>query len=287
MSIKLISFESKSGNAGDDFSEWLFSRLLEGKLAEESDNLLFGVGSILDESFNREFSKKNIKRKMVFGSGARRASTAPSIAEGDWTIYCVRGPLTATALGISAHLAVADPGILAPKFLPMSVGAKNQVGIVPYFAASQKFWQKLASRLGFLLVSPHLGVEEFIKALNRCDRVFCESMHGAIFADSYRIPWRPLSGTGLTFEGTTHAFKWTDWTSSMGVAFDTIKIPVVPEPASRQIATILKEELKSRFIEHELKRAISEDRFLLSSDTVLDQKQMQLMDLSVRLNDAI
>jgi succinoglycan biosynthesis protein ExoV len=287
MSIKLINFKSDSGNVGDDFSEWLFSRLIGSKLAEESDTLLFGVGSILDESFDREFSHKDIRRKMVFGSGARRASATPSIAEGNWTIYCVRGPLTATALGISAQHAVADPGILASKFLPMSLGAKNQVGIVPYFAASHKFWEKLASRLGFLLVSPHLGVEEFFKTLNRCDRVFCESMHGAIFADSYRIPWRPLSGTGLTFEGTTHAFKWTDWTSSMGVAFDTIRIPVVPESEGRKIGAILKDELKSRFIESELKRAIREDRFLLSSDTVLDQKQMLLMDLSGNLNDDI
>lgn len=279
MTVKLVHYKASSGNVGDDFSEWLFSRCLGEALAETSDTLLFGVGSILDRNFETAFSHEGIRRQMVFGSGARSASTVPDITKGDWHVYCVRGPLTARALDLPADKAVADPAILAPRLHPAKSSASGPIGIVPYYTASPKIWDQVARKFGWKVVSPHLGVEEFIAALTQCSRVFCESMHGAIFADAYRIPWRPVSGTGISSEGGTHAFKWTDWSSAMGIGFDSIKIRPIGDPAPKDALQHLKQRAKAELLSRQMAKAEAEDRFVLSRDTVLADRQNRLLDL--------
>lgn len=287
MSVQLISFKAETGNVGDDFSDWLFSKCLGPALDENSDTILFGVGSILDKKFDEAFSQDKTRRRLVFGSGARCSADIPDTSNGEWNIYCVRGPLTASALSLPSSKAVADPGILAPLFRPAQADANGPVGIVPYFTASEDAWNLVAQRLGWTVVSPHLGVEEFLDQLTGCSRVFCESMHGAIFADAYRIPWRPLSGTGLATEGATHAFKWTDWTSSMGLPFDSIKTPVISRFIKDTASEKLKQAIKARWISRILAQAAKDDRFLLSRDPVLQSRQDLLQSLMTDLQQGL
>lgn len=286
MTARLVHYKAGTGNVGDDFSEWLFSRTLGPALSEISGTLLFGVGSILDTKFDTAFGGADIHDRLVFGSGARSAVTLPDMSQGRWKVYCVRGPLTARALDLPADRAVADPAILAPRFHP-AVAAGGPVGIVPYFTASGAAWGQVAARLGWKVVSPHLGVEAFIAALTACSRVFCESMHGAIFADAYRIPWRPLSGTGAQAEGATHAFKWTDWTASMGIGFDSIRTPPVSAFAEGNAIGRLKQRAKAEWIARILEKAARGDRFLLSRDSVLAERQDRLQVLMEELRNDI
>ena len=278
MTARLVHYKATSGNVGDDFSDWLFSRYLGERLAAEGDTLLFGVGSILDRGFDKAFDDGAIRRRFVFGSGARSARSVPDVAAPGWTVYCVRGALSASAIG-QPEKALADPAILAPRLLPAAGTPAGPVGIVPYFTASHGIWGKVAEKFGWKLVSPHLGVEEFIAALTQCSRVFCESMHGAIFADAYRIPWRPVSGTGISSEGATHAFKWTDWCSGMGVAFDSIKIRPIGDPAPGNALQALKQRAKAELLMRSFGTALKEDRFTLSGDAVLTRQQERLLAL--------
>lgn len=283
MDIKLAYYKSPEGNVGDDFSPWLFSKVFGDHISDNGETLLFGVGSILDESFEKAFND-GIKSNIVFGSGARSSSTVPDITNGLWSIYCVRGPLTATALNLPLAKAIADPAILAPNFLPRetySIKDSNQIGIVPYFSASMDLWEKVAKQLGWKIISPHLQVEDFVKELLTCEKVYCESMHGAIFADAYRIPWRPLAGSSIGGEGITHAFKWTDWTSSVGIGFDSLKIPSLRTTHNTPVNHI-KNEIKVAIVKRRLIKANRNDTFYLSKSKVLSEKQEQLTQL---LND--
>lgn len=282
MAARLVHYKAASGNVGDDFSEWLFSRHLGDLLTPNGDILLFGVGSILDRSFDKAFDDGAIRRRLVFGSGARAAAGVPDTRAGDWTVYCVRGALTASAIG-QPDKAVADPAILAPRILPAAGTPSGPIGIVPYFTASHRIWGQVADKIGARVVSPHLGVEDFIAALTQCSRVFCESMHGAIFADAYRIPWRPVSGTGIPSEGATHAFKWTDWCSGMGVAFDSIKIRPIGDSPPQNMLQSLKQTAKVELLVRALEKALKEDRFTLSGDTDLTNRQDRLLDLMERM----
>lgn len=288
MTIKLAYYKSPEGNVGDDFSPWLFSKAFGNHIVDNGETLLFGVGSILDKSFENAFSK-GIKDNLVFGSGARNPDTVPDITNGSWYVYCVRGPLTATALNLPLTKAIADPAILAPNFLPRetySIKHSNQIGIVPYFSASMDLWKKIAKQLGWKIISPHLQVEDFVKDLLSCEKVYCESMHGAIFADAYRIPWRPLSGSSISGEGSTHAFKWTDWTSSMGIGFDSLKIPSL-RTTQKAAVNHIKNEIKITVVKHRLIKASRDGTFYLSKSKVIAEKQDQLSQLLSRMSEDI
>lgn len=277
MKVRLVHYKSAKGNVGDDFSDWMFSRLLEGYLDDQSPHILFGIGSILNRRFLTAFQGDASGRRFVFGSGARSADSVPDIAEGDWSIHCVRGPLTASALGLTCDKAVADPAILAPLLLPAQARGDGPIGVVPYFTASHELWGAIAAKLGWTVISPHLSVEAFVSALTQCRQVFCESMHGAIFADAYRIPWRPLSATGASSEGATHAFKWSDWAAAMGVPFDSIQMMGLGGTPSRKPVARLKQRVKIEMICRKLTAAEKQGRFLMSSPAVLESRQQTLM----------
>jgi succinoglycan biosynthesis protein ExoV len=279
MNVRLIHYKAAKGNVGDDFSAWMFSRLLSTPLNEKASSVLFGVGSILD----RRFLQGTPERYSVFGSGARSRHDVPDTTVGDWRIYAVRGPLTARALGLPCDRAVCDPGVLAPTLYPVVPDPQAEIGIVPYYTASTDLWSAVARREGWKIVSPHLGVEDFITALCTCRKVFCESMHGAIFADAYGIPWRPLSATGQQNEGRTHAFKWTDWASSVGLGFDSLKLPGLTAGAGG--LDRLKTRAKVAWVHRRLKEAVEEDAFLLSDRKLLHGHQARLQELARQLDE--
>lgn len=287
MAIKLVSYTVPGGNVGDDFGPWLFSRALKGALSVHGDTLLFGVGSILSTDFlaDAEASMEGVGQRLrvVFGSGARGPQSLPNLSNGDWRFYCVRGPLTARIAGLPCEKAVADPAILAPLLLPATPDASGPEGIVPYFGASDRAWRAVAQYLGWQVISPCQPVEAFIGALLRCSRVWCESMHGAIFADAYGIPWRPISGVGASNEGHTNSFKWTDWSASMGLGFDPLP-SLHFYPPDGKLMSLVKERLKVRLMADQLAKASRADRHLLSDRALLRERQDRLSELMDKMS---
>lgn len=277
-SFRLATWTAENGNVGDDYSGWLFSRALGERLQPDGDILLFGVGSILSRSFENAFRDSKVRACAVFGSGARGPASLPDLSNGDWHVYCVRGPLTACIAGLPCEKAVADPAILSPRLIPAAVNPNGPVGIVPYFTASESAWTSVSTSLGWRLVSPHQTVEDFVAQLAGCSRVWCESMHGAIFADAYGIPWRPISGTSIRNEGRTHAFKWTDWASSVGLGFDPLPGLALPERLSGT-ASHVKQRIKAEMMARWLGRADLQDRHLLSNRTLMIERQDRLFEL--------
>ncbi|MCK7493605.1 MAG: polysaccharide pyruvyl transferase family protein [Comamonadaceae bacterium] len=52
-----------------------------------------------------------------------------------------------------------------------------------------------------------------IEAIRSCDLLLTETMHGAIVADLYRVPWVAVTCTDIV-----HSLKWRDWLSSLRLA---------------------------------------------------------------------
>jgi succinoglycan biosynthesis protein ExoV len=275
MTFRLVSYVAPDGNVGDDYSRWLFSLALGEDLRSDGEILLFGVGSILTSDFEEKFRDERIRACTVFGSGARGPDDLPKLSEGSWSVFAVRGPLTARVANIPCADAVADPGILAPRLIDARADAEGPVGIVPYFSSSELAWTRVANHLGWNVISPKSTVENFMAAIAKCSRVWCESMHGAIFADAYGVPWRPISATSVAAEGRTHAFKWTDWTASMGLGFDPLGGLPFPDHHGSTLSS-LKESIKIELMSNYLYRADKQDRHLLSNRNLLSLKQEEL-----------
>jgi succinoglycan biosynthesis protein ExoV len=221
--MKLVYARIKNGNFGDDLNPWLWQRALPGYLNADPGSYFFGIGTILREKYVREIPAA--ARKVVFGSGAGYGA-APKV-DRSWTIYCVRGPLTARVLGIDASLAITDPAILAVDYLKDLNVQRECCGFIPHHkTAENSNWRAVCEAAGLRYINPEQKPEEVMRQIAGCRSVIAESMHGAILADAFRVPWMPV----VLSRGIL-PFKWCDWSASLGINYRPAVIrPFLYEP---------------------------------------------------------
>lgn len=204
--MKVFYHHTVGGNVGDDMNAVLWHRILP-----ELDDLtrvdwLVGAGTILDQRINELPG-----RKVIMGTGFRPGRTVDA---SDEAIHfaAVRGFLTADHCGLGREIAVCDPGFAVGRLWPMTHQPSERVAFIPHIYSEQYSQiSAVAAEAGFEVISPTLELEEFLHRLARCGRVFCESLHGAIFADALRRPWARVRVCSSHYEGAGVAdFKWTD-----------------------------------------------------------------------------
>jgi succinoglycan biosynthesis protein ExoV len=209
--LKLYYFKSADGvpNFGDDLNPWLWGQLLGDYLASESDTILSGIGTLLNERFPRA------RRTIVFGSGVGFGSSIPRIDD-TWTFSCVRGPLSAQALGLPASLAITDPALFVADFLPKeTVAPRHKFSYMPHYRNANDHWAAVCRMLGFGYVDPRAPMEDVLAGIRGSHVLIAEAMHGAIVADALGVPWIPVRTAGV---GTLE-FKWRDWCESLSLSY--------------------------------------------------------------------
>ena len=92
-------------NFGDVLNTWLWPKLLPNMFDEDAGILFVGIGTLLNDFIPAK------PLKAVFGAGVGYGKGLPVIDQ-NWKIYCVRGPLSAQALGLEPKLAVTDSAAL-------------------------------------------------------------------------------------------------------------------------------------------------------------------------------
>ncbi len=263
-------FKYEKGNVGDDLNMWLWPKVLRDKvnLTNDSNNVLIGIGSIFDAKF--EFDKYN--NKLVLGPGARGPESLPELNE-SWDVKFVRGPKTLALIENKVQTKyITDPAILISEYFN-KVDSPTEIGFIPYFKTDHKPWEAIANELGFTLISPHLSVEEFTVAISKCKFVITEAMHGAIFADSLRIPWFPITSYSLHYEKDTHFFKWEDWALSMELNIEEMVLPIFWENDSK-----LKLMYKKYIIKRKLSK-IKKDNCYLSTEQCFNKKVTEIKNV--------
>ena len=123
--LKLFYFKSADGvpNFGDDLNPWLWRRLLAGYLSDDAPTLLTGIGTILNDRVPKA------SETLVFGSGVGFGGGLPQV-DASWTIYCVRGPLSAQALAGFVTVGLATP-VAASQAAMIAVAAPKIRGNIP------------------------------------------------------------------------------------------------------------------------------------------------------------
>lgn len=224
--VRLLRYKPEVPNFGDDLNERLWPALapaLFGTGAGDSGHgdSFVGIGTIvgIDPGASR--------RLHVFSSGA--GYTAADRWDGlDVQYHCVRGPVTARVLGLSENAPLTDGAILAPliaDFRQTKGEGGGRTVIVPHFETiAFPGWERTAVNSGFDLVDPRGTPEAVISALAGAQLVLTESLHGAIIADAYGVPWR-----GFAVSGNFSIAKWTDWTASMNIDAEVALVPP-PDP---------------------------------------------------------
>jgi succinoglycan biosynthesis protein ExoV len=209
--LKLYYFKSADGvpNFGDDLNPWIWRQLLGEYIADESDTVFAGIGTLLNDRFPRA------RRTIVFGAGVGFGSGAPHV-DASWTFYCVRGPLSAQALGLPAAMAITDPALFVADLLPAHAEPPiHKFSYMPHYRNASDHWEAVCRALGFGYIDPRRPREAVIDDIRRTQVLIAEAMHGAIVADALGVPWIPVRTGGA---GTLE-FKWRDWCGSVGLSY--------------------------------------------------------------------
>ncbi len=201
----LFYCQTPSGNFGDDLNPWLWSRLAPEICDPQDKRLFIGIGTLLSNRIPAD------SIKVVFGAGW--AGTRLPKVNSTWKIYCVRGPLTATAMGLPAELALTDPAILVRGLLTGTVEKSYPISFMPHHLSLLRAnWPSLCPRVAIHCIDARAGVDEVVLELRRTSLLLAESMHGAIVADALRVPWIPVR-----LYSQINEFKWRDWMQSLEV----------------------------------------------------------------------
>ena len=277
--MKVFYHRAPPGNVGDDLNAVLWQRLIPDLQQLATADWLIGVGTILDRRIDALPG-----RKIVMGSGLR-PDTADHYRFGrDVRFAAVRGVLTAQRIGLGNAVTLGDPGFLVAQYRQARRVIVERIGFVPHIYSER--WSGMsvaAADAGLHVISPTLALNDFLEQLQGCARVYCESLHGAIFADALRVPWARVRICSHLYEGAGVAeFKWRD-------AFSVVDLPVTPVHSAAILPTkrswpLLRRGLRPLQVitEQRLARALARRRddaslFQLSSEARLQERVAGLL----------
>jgi succinoglycan biosynthesis protein ExoV len=206
------------GNFGDELNRWLWPGLLADVLGNAEDDVLFvGIGTVLDRNL------PSARVTVIFGTGTGYTPPPPDISTqpSRWRIYGVRGPLTARVLNLDKRTAMTDPAILLATLPEFKGLDRRGVIFIPHWKSVRYGdWKGICNTLGIEFVDPCQDSKLVVRRIASAEKVIAESMHAAIIADAFRVPWIPVA---LSRE--ISPFKWVDWASSLNVAYRPVCLP--------------------------------------------------------------
>ena len=211
-------WESAHGNFGDDLNLWLWDFLLPGFRDVHPDMLLVGVGTVLNQVLLPPG-----RSKLVVGSGFGYGAPPDFSDRAEWDIRCVRGPLTAAKLGLDDALGIVDPAVMVadmPEF--QGLPKLHEAIFVPHWESTiGGIWPAVCQAVGLAYIDPREEAKSVIRAIAQSRLVVAESMHAAILADAFRVPW-----VAVTTSRVINSFKWEDWAASLRLTYRPRRVPI-------------------------------------------------------------
>lgn len=209
-------FKAAHGNVGDDLNPWLWERLVPGLFDDDDGTLFVGIGTLLNDRLPAA------RRTVVFGTGAGYGSRPP-VPDATWTVYCVRGPVTAAALGLPADLAITDPAALVATLGIRPRASDRTPAFMPHHvSAPLADWKAICDDVQLRFIDPRWSVDRVLGELQATSLLVTEAMHGAILADTLRIPWIPTVCAEQVL-----ALKWVDWCRSLNLTYRPLPLPLL------------------------------------------------------------
>ena len=222
--MKLIYFRGEGGvtNFGDELNRVVWPHFMPAAFDSDDGRQFIGIGTLLNDRL------PPAARTVVFGAGV--GYYGPPRRDDTWDIYCVRGPLSARALGLPPDAAATDPAALVVRIdQPTPTSATRWTrAFMPHWQSEPDEWKMVCAAAGIGFIDPRWPPRQVLDALRRTDLLVTEAMHVAIVADALRIPWIPVRT-----RPAIKSFKWEDWCQSMGVDYRPCDLPTIwPKPTS-------------------------------------------------------
>jgi len=172
-------------NAGDWVGPFLYKAITSNEPHfRKASNKSLSTVYLTVGSLARWFCEDSI----VWGSGIIERN------EDFWQPYqtlAVRGPHTRDRfleLGYSCPEIYGDPAILMPKFYKPEQAVEYKLGIIPHYSNFDQAIEYYGKDEDTLVIDIKLPLKEVIKKILSCKSIVSSSLHGLIFAHSYKIP---------------------------------------------------------------------------------------------------
>lgn len=211
--MKLYYHRPARANVGDDLNAVIWREVFPEYPDFDMADWLIGAGTILDRRLHALPGQK-----LVVGAGYRPGQRTLRFGR-DVFFAGVRGKLSAARLGLAPDRVACDPAFVFARHATGRSRTSGDVGFVPHIYSEERTGiAAAAAAAGLEVISPGLAPGEFVRRLDRCARVYCEAMHGAILADALRVPWARVRVSAHFYEGDgVNDFKWRDAFSVLGV----------------------------------------------------------------------
>ncbi|UQG54163.1 MULTISPECIES: polysaccharide pyruvyl transferase family protein [unclassified Marinobacter] len=280
-----FSSEYNSSNFGDDINPELLGRLFSKRLIASENVCILGVGTILNDHNIKAVD--SFKKKVIFSSGVGYGAVTNDLDE-SWDVVCVRGPKSAEALKVGAEKAVCDGAILLSDYYEVFPESCRCISVtfIPHLKthwSAGKALKKITQSLGINYLSPDVTQVDFIKQVSQSKLVITEAMHGAILADTMRVPWLPIQ----IYEH--NRFKWEDWFQSINQNYSSRKMNVSiwnsPKSIVKRSIKAPYQAVKSGLIAQQISQWASSNEAIMSSDALLSEKKRDLQERVAYINE--
>lgn len=230
--MKVMTWQTP--NFGDRLNDIVWEHFIPDLLDDNEDALLVGIGSLL----NHRLPKDPIK--FVLGSGVGHGEMPER--DSSWRIVWVRGPVSTSVLDIDPSYAMTDGAILLKEMCTDPMGDEWDCSFIPHetaiLAGARDWLRGFCAQCGIHFIDPHQPPLQVIDEIRRSRQLLTEALHGAIVADTFRVPWLPLARRGV------YQLKWRDWTQSMSLPYKPVPVayrpqwfsPGAPQRLSRKLA---------------------------------------------------
>ena len=214
--MKLFYYETQSPtkNFGDELNSWLWPKLLP-ELDSCEKSVFIGIGTLLNDVTPDLI--KEAESVVFFSTGAGYGRSLRFQPPPNWQICCVRGPLSARRLNLQPSLAITDGAALLKRHFPAfsKSDCRYDFSYMPHFRhGSRHLFKAVCKRAGIHYIDPAGEVESVIADILTTKVLISEAMHGAIVADTLRVPWIPVRTSPKILP-----FKWRDWCASMQLPY--------------------------------------------------------------------
>lgn len=209
-------------NLGDYITELLISRMGHTPIrygsGEEFDNngCLLAVGSLLG---HWDFTSRIKGPIAVWGTGAR-GPEAKAWAEANAeriTFHAVRGPLSAEVLELDSNFPQGDPALLLPHYIQQGE-ASGRISYIPHIGSLPLVKLSEIAEVGANHIIPvtclREEAESRIQEISGSAFVLTGSLHGAIIAQAYGVPWAICIPK---HRNLVMPFKFKDWFAYLGI----------------------------------------------------------------------
>jgi len=205
-------------NFGDALYEVLLPEGVYKDFAEDTEHLYFPIGSVISTRHIIAALAQDLTPVFI-NCGWRGEMIQPDLIQQSKFIGC-RGPYTQRELarhGVEVEV-THDPAYQLPEFVPK--GAPNALAIVVRHIADpsdynqQSIFELKADAVFSPVVETKEDIIEFVQKISGARFVLAGSMHAAIVAHAYGVPFAPLRADDDYIDCMP---KWFDWMAAEGL----------------------------------------------------------------------